>query len=336
VTPRRWTAGHLIALVELACGVVAAAWLCGVAIAEAGTGGRSVPDRLFLLVLGAAVGVGLAATAVRRWRAAERRAEAPPQPEPASGAPPGPALSPAGERELARVVGLLAGAGVFAPRAPEPAQLAEAVADAGEPVLAEAVLIAVEEAGHHHPGFRPAEHTANLAFHDSRCSVTIRCGPPACDATKCAATANASVAVRVDVPLRKHRLHLARRRAHSPGGAAPRRFRGIRAHKSRWIAAASGPTGVEHGTRTPPFLIVVMTASQSRGGGRSPATRRGDQSDESHQALSLFQPGPIGRRPDRLEGAPALARRLERRSRHCCSNAVSTSSSTTREGSTRV
>jgi hypothetical protein len=190
--PRRRTSEHLVALVELVCGVVAAAYLIGVGIGAAGTGGRSAVDVLFPFVVAAAVGVGLVVAAVRRWRSAERSAEqrpptpqetpapsrspGPPRPpaphhppaqrEPAGPAP-RPALSPEGRRELDRVVAVLAAAGVFAPRAPEPAQLSEAVADAGEPVLAETVLMAGEEAEFWHPGFRAADHSANLAFHDS-------------------------------------------------------------------------------------------------------------------------------------------------------------------------
>jgi hypothetical protein len=179
--PRRWTAAHLVALVELVCGVGAAVYLIGVGIGAAGTGGRSAVDVLFPFVVAAAVGVGLVVAAVRRWRAAERSAEQqPPAPQEApaprgspapqrepAGSAPRPALSPEGRKELDRVVALLAAAGVFAPRAPDPAQLSEAVADAGEPVLAETVLMAREEAEFWHPGFRSADHSANLAFHAS-------------------------------------------------------------------------------------------------------------------------------------------------------------------------
>ncbi|MDT7580485.1 MAG: hypothetical protein QOK35_1749, partial [Pseudonocardiales bacterium] len=171
MTPRRWTFAHVVALVELACGVVAAVWLFGVGIAAAGTGGRSVLDRSFPFLVGAAVGLGLAVQAVRTWRAAEREAReaAGRQASASSSAAPGsrPSLSAEGQRELDRVVALLAAAGVFAPRAPEPVELSEAVADAGEPVLAEAVLMAVEEAAFYRPDFRASEHSANLAFHDS-------------------------------------------------------------------------------------------------------------------------------------------------------------------------
>ena len=178
-TPRRWTFAHVVALVELVCGVVALVWLfaLGIGAEAAGTAGRSVLDRMFPFVLGAVVGVGLIAQAVRTWRATwattkrPPRATADPAPSPTRSSSempaPRPSLSVEGERELDRVAAVLADAGVFAPRAPEPAELSEAVADAGEPVLAETVLMAAEEAGFHHPGFRAADHSANLAFHDS-------------------------------------------------------------------------------------------------------------------------------------------------------------------------
>lgn len=76
-------------------------------------------------------------------------------------------LSPEERGELARVVDVLAREGVFAPRPPDPAALVEAVADHGGPVTADVVLAALEEAEYHHPGFRLADHTANLAFHPS-------------------------------------------------------------------------------------------------------------------------------------------------------------------------
>jgi hypothetical protein len=82
-------------------------------------------------------------------------------------APPPPDLSAAGHRELARVVGVLARAGVLAPRAPDPDLLSEAAADLGEPVTAESVLVAIDEASWYHPGFDAADHSANLAFHPS-------------------------------------------------------------------------------------------------------------------------------------------------------------------------
>ena len=179
MTPRRRTFAHVVALAELACGAVVLVYLvvAGIEAETAGTTGRSVPDRLFLFLLGVALGGWLIVKGLRGWRAAERQAEPEPSPGGAAGsgpmdvppAPssPRPSLSSEGRRELDRVVAVLADAGVFAPQAPEPAKLSEAVADAGEPVLAEAVLMAVEEAYFYHPGFRAADHSANLAFHDS-------------------------------------------------------------------------------------------------------------------------------------------------------------------------
>jgi hypothetical protein len=93
-----------------------------------------------------------------------------PDPSPPPAVPPPtipPPLSLEGRRELDRVVAVLAGAGVFVPQPPDPAHLAEAVADHGEPVTAFAALSALHEADHYHPQFRMAHHDANLAFHDS-------------------------------------------------------------------------------------------------------------------------------------------------------------------------
>jgi hypothetical protein len=78
-----------------------------------------------------------------------------------------PDLSPSGRAALAHVVGVADRAGLFAPRTPAPADLVEAVADAGEPVTLDAVLAALEEAGFWRPGFRPEDHRRALAFHDS-------------------------------------------------------------------------------------------------------------------------------------------------------------------------
>jgi hypothetical protein len=168
--PPRWTFGHGVALVELVCGVAGAAWLVvGWIEAEAaGSAGRSLFDRAIPLLLAAAVGVGLAAAAVRSWRAANRAARQPAAPAAAASVSPPPAqLSLDGERAVAEVVAALAEAGVFAPRVPDPDQLREAVADHGQPVTAAVVLAAMAEAGWHRPGFRASEHSANLAFHDS-------------------------------------------------------------------------------------------------------------------------------------------------------------------------
>ncbi len=95
----------------------------------------------------------------RWWRRQEPDAPRPPRTVPR--------LSPEGERELARVVEVLAAHGVYAPRAAEPAQLAGPVADLGAPVLAGTVLAALDEAEFSAPGFRWSDHTSNLAFHQS-------------------------------------------------------------------------------------------------------------------------------------------------------------------------
>jgi hypothetical protein len=176
--PPRLTFRHMVAVVELTCGVVAAAWLIllGIEAEVAGPAGPSLLDRSFPFLPGAAVGVGLAWMAVRSWRAANKEARqpagpAPPQnlaapaPSPARRAPD--PLSPDGARELARAVAVLASAGVLAPHAPEPEQLREAVADHGEPVTADVVLAAMAEADWFRPSFRVSEYPANLAFHDS-------------------------------------------------------------------------------------------------------------------------------------------------------------------------
>ena len=54
--PRRWTAAHLIALVELVCGVGAAVYLIG--MRPGGIGGRSTVDVLFPFVARRGRGAG--------------------------------------------------------------------------------------------------------------------------------------------------------------------------------------------------------------------------------------------------------------------------------------
>ncbi|MDD7916850.1 hypothetical protein [Actinomycetospora callitridis] len=77
-----------------------------------------------------------------------------------------PALSKHGYEELARIVEILGRAGILAPRLPDPADLRESVADAGEPVTAGTVLGALQEAEYWHPGVDADEYLAALAFHD--------------------------------------------------------------------------------------------------------------------------------------------------------------------------
>jgi hypothetical protein len=81
--------------------------------------------------------------------------------------PSAPPLSPDADRELTRVVAVLAAAGVFSPAAPDPTILREGVADAGEPVTADVVLAAAGEADWWHPAVDTTAYSANLAFHDS-------------------------------------------------------------------------------------------------------------------------------------------------------------------------
>jgi hypothetical protein len=169
VTPRRWTRGHGIAVFELACAVVAVGYAFAVRIEGevAGTPGRSVLNRIFPFLLGAAGGGVLIMLAVRSWRAANRESEAgqlTAEPRPA---PPPQPLTVDEKREVARVVDVLAAAGVFVPLPPDPAQLHEAVAEADELVAVDVVLAALAEADRYEPDFRASDHCANLAFHDS-------------------------------------------------------------------------------------------------------------------------------------------------------------------------
>jgi hypothetical protein len=90
------------------------------------------------------------------------------QPDSAVSATPAPTLSAPGRHELARLVATLGGAGLLVPRVPQPDELEEAVADWGEPVTVGAVLGALEETQYWRPTFRPGDHLAALAFHDSQ------------------------------------------------------------------------------------------------------------------------------------------------------------------------
>lgn len=176
VRPPRWTLEHYVALLNL---VVAVAIVVGMVVLAGSAptwGDATVP--LFLGLCAVAV---LVRWGVRGWREADRRAATAPAPEaaPAPVAAPGPPaapdpparyvpppLSPDGERELARVVGVLAAEGVFAPRVPDPAELRGPVADRGEPVTAYAVLSALHEADYYVEGFDSAAYSDRLAFHD--------------------------------------------------------------------------------------------------------------------------------------------------------------------------
>lgn len=115
-----------------------------------------------LIVFGALAG--------RAWRRAERLGRRPEDDQRDHADPPTlpapPTLSPAGRDELARVVGVLAWAGLFAPAVPDVADLEHPVADAGEPVTCDAVLAALDDAPFWHPErVRPADHHQALAHH---------------------------------------------------------------------------------------------------------------------------------------------------------------------------
>lgn len=156
---------------------------------------------------------------------------------------PRPLLSPAGERELVRVVEVLAAHGVFAPRAPDPAQLREAVADAGEPVLAEAVLSALHEADHYHPGFVMSEHAAGLSFHSSHTeqfAETLR--GQVDDLVRLAGDGLAGVAVTVEVG------------EHGPTGRVPTRIR---------ITADGGERVLDY-AGAPKYLSTVLHEALAR------------------------------------------------------------------------
>ena len=165
---------------ELVCGVVAAGYLVGVRLTAEVAGGadRTTVDRAAPFVLAAVVLVlllGMASRSLRRARAtpagtltqggAAGAAASPTGGQSARAVPA--TLSADGRRELARLVGVLAAAGLLAPRVPDPDDLVEAVADAGEPVTVDTVLVGVTEAGFWRPGFRAEDHLAALAFHDS-------------------------------------------------------------------------------------------------------------------------------------------------------------------------
>lgn len=182
--PPRWRFDHVVALLELGCAVFVVVYMVdlGLDAEAAGTEGRTLLDRAFPFLLGLGAGAVLVRWAVRSWRAGNRAAAEPvtppteylpplplppePDAQPRSAYLPPDPLSPEGERELARVVAVLADAGVFT-HAPDPAQLHWPVADHGEPFTADVVLAALDEAAYYEPGFDPAAYSANLAFHDS-------------------------------------------------------------------------------------------------------------------------------------------------------------------------
>ncbi|MDT0348176.1 hypothetical protein [Pseudonocardia charpentierae] len=159
--PSRWTLHHYGALLDVVCAVAVA-----IGTVVLGASAPTLRDAAFPLLLGVCVVAVLVRWAVRSWRDGGRKAERVASPPPRSPADP-PRLSPEGERELTRIVAVLAAAGVFAPRAPDPADLHGPVADQGEPITVEGVLAALDEADYYVPGFDAAAYSANLAFHVS-------------------------------------------------------------------------------------------------------------------------------------------------------------------------
>lgn len=179
----RWTPGRVGVAVEVACGLGIAGYFSylGIAAEVEGLPGRTWFDRGLPFGLAVAALVTVVVLSPRRWRQAAPVPPPPPPPtptptplpvgrprpevgtEPAARAPlTPPVLSAEGRRELGRVVAILAAAGLFAPRTPDPQDLEEAVADAGEPVTVGTVLSALDEAAYWRPGFRPADHRAAL------------------------------------------------------------------------------------------------------------------------------------------------------------------------------
>lgn len=77
-----------------------------------------------------------------------------------------PELSANKQAQVRRVVKVMAQAGVFAPTPPDPALLYAGAAEMDWSIQPDVILLALPEASYYHPGFDPAPHLANLAFHD--------------------------------------------------------------------------------------------------------------------------------------------------------------------------
>jgi hypothetical protein len=170
----------VLAVLWGACGVGLAVYFVVLGRENDDMGASPVPPFVFAAVVLAGFSIvavrharrGREARAQQRPRAARTpsRPSRPLRPSRPAAEEPRPApseLSPSGRAALAHVVGVADRAGLFAPRAPVPADLVEAVADAGEPVTLDVVLAALEEAGFWRPGFRAEDHLRALAFHDS-------------------------------------------------------------------------------------------------------------------------------------------------------------------------
>ena len=156
-TFRRGIAGSVVMLLIGAVGLALGTWpalLAGWAALLFGLAG-----------LGAYLGDRFGWFAGRRRSAGPATAAEAPVREPDE---PVPQLSEPGQAQVARIVADLHTAGVFAPEAPDPAHLYEPVADYGEPVTIDAVLMALYEASYYHPGFRPESCMANLVCHGTQ------------------------------------------------------------------------------------------------------------------------------------------------------------------------
>lgn len=100
-----------------------------------------------------------------------------PQPRPRRSTPAGqrkpvhhkgplPELSANKQAQVRRVVKVMAQAGLFVPTPPDPALLYAGAAEMDWSIQPDVILLALQEADYYHPGFDPAPHLANLAFHD--------------------------------------------------------------------------------------------------------------------------------------------------------------------------
>lgn len=78
-----------------------------------------------------------------------------------------PVLAPARKGAARRIVAHMASEGLFSPQVPPPDMLFEALADYGDKVTQNAVLMALVEANYWHPGFDPEPCLGNIAMHDN-------------------------------------------------------------------------------------------------------------------------------------------------------------------------
>lgn len=84
-----------------------------------------------------------------------------------------PELSANKQAQVRRVVKVMAQAGVLIPTAPDPALLYAGAAEMDWSIQPDVILLALQEADYYHPGFDPAPHLANLAFHDTQVETPV-------------------------------------------------------------------------------------------------------------------------------------------------------------------